>query len=91
MGRLIDTSNIRVKPQYMQDVMGIAMIRCEDLSRILAEVPTEEAYTKDEVIAMLADIKLKIKDVYVSDNGERFIRMTCRDYVQEKINDLEGR
>lgn len=39
-GRLIDVKNIRVKPQYMQDVMGCAMIRCEDLARILANAPT---------------------------------------------------
>lgn len=49
MGRLIDTSNIIVKPQYMQDVMGIAMIRCEDLSRILADAPPVEAIPKDNV------------------------------------------
>lgn len=36
MGRLIDTNDIRVKPQYMQDVMGIAMIRCEILDCLKA-------------------------------------------------------
>ena len=60
MSRLIDANNIRVKPQYMQDVMGIAMIRCEDLARILADAPTVEAYTKDEVIAMFKEIQLEI-------------------------------
>ena len=63
MGRLIDTSNIRVKPQYMQDVMGIAMIRCEDLSRILADVPTIEAIPKDQINKAIEKIKQYICDV----------------------------
>lgn len=38
--RLIDVDAIRVKPEYMENVCGIAMIRAEDLARILNEQPT---------------------------------------------------
>ena len=37
--RLIDADAIRVKPEYMENVCGIAMIRAEDLARILNEQP----------------------------------------------------
>ena len=58
MGRLINTNDIRVKPQYMQDVMGIAMIRCEDLSRILADAPTVEAIPKAQYDELKANITM---------------------------------
>ena len=38
--RLIDADAIRVKPEYMENVCGITMIRAEDLARILNEQPT---------------------------------------------------
>lgn len=38
--RLIDADAIRVKPEYMENICGIAMIRAEDLARILNEQPT---------------------------------------------------
>ena len=38
--RLIDADAIRVKPEYMENVCGMAMIRAEDLARILNEQPT---------------------------------------------------
>lgn len=38
--RLIDADAIRVKPEYMENVCGIAMIRAEDLARKLNELPT---------------------------------------------------
>lgn len=38
--RLIDANAIRVKPEYMENICGIAMIRAEDLARILIEQPT---------------------------------------------------
>jgi len=56
MGRLIDVSNIIVKPQYIQDIMGIATIRCEDLPRILADAPTVEAIPKVEYEARLKEL-----------------------------------
>ena len=63
MGRLIDTNDIRVKPQYMQDVMGIAMIRCEDLLRILADVQTVEAIPKDQINKAIEKVEQYICDV----------------------------
>lgn len=38
--RLIDAENIRIKPEFMHDVCGMAMIRVEDIVRILNEQPT---------------------------------------------------
>lgn len=38
--RLIDADAICVKPEYMENICGIAMIRAEDLARILNEQPT---------------------------------------------------
>ena len=38
--RLIDADAIRVKPEYMENICGIAMIRAEDLARILNEQQT---------------------------------------------------
>ena len=37
--RLIDVDAIRVKPEYMENICGIAMIRAEDLATILNEQP----------------------------------------------------
>lgn len=104
MGRLIDTSNIRVKPQYMQDVMGIAMIRCEDLSRILADVPTVEAIPKDQyearlkadMAAMLTDLMMTIGELdnpkykIVCNTPYEVGKGECLDLIQERINALKG-
>ena len=38
--RLIDVDAIRIKPEYMENIWGIAMIRVEDLVRLLNEQPT---------------------------------------------------
>ena len=40
--RLIDANAIRIKPEFMENICGIAMIRVEDLARILNEQPTIE-------------------------------------------------
>ena len=39
-GRLIDDRSIRVKPEYMQSIMGMAVMRVEDLVRVLNDTPT---------------------------------------------------
>lgn len=106
MGRLIDTNDIRVKPQYMQDVMGIAMIRCEDLSRILADVPTVEAIPKAEYetrlkVDMVAMLKELLSDVEKMSNTivERrtttvisWVGMQKKicNLIQQKINELKA-
>ena len=38
--RLIDKDEIRIKPEYMHDICGVAMIRVEDMARILNNAPT---------------------------------------------------
>ena len=38
--RLIDADEIRIKPEYMHDICGVAMIRIEDMARILNDMPT---------------------------------------------------
>lgn len=38
--RLIDADAIRVKPEYLENICGIVMIRAEDLARIINEQPT---------------------------------------------------
>ena len=38
--RLIDADEIRIKPEYMHDICGSAMIRVEDVARIINEMPT---------------------------------------------------
>lgn len=102
MGRLIDTSNIRVKPQYMQDVMGIAMIRCEDLARILADVSTAEAIPKADyenrlkadITAILEEIDLQFDEISFCKRGEwktvPEIKAEYKAIIQEKINELKG-
>lgn len=42
MPRLIDTDEIRIKPEYMHDICGVVMIRVEDIARILNDMPTIE-------------------------------------------------
>ncbi len=37
--RLINAEGIRIKPEFMHDICGIAMIRVEDIVRILNEQP----------------------------------------------------
>ena len=38
--RLIDAEGIRIKPECMHDICGMAMIRVEDIVRIINEQPT---------------------------------------------------
>jgi len=38
--RLIDADEIRIKPEYMRDICGVAMIRVEDIARIINDMPT---------------------------------------------------
>lgn len=38
--RLIDADAIRIKPEYMENICGVVMMRVEDLARILIEQPT---------------------------------------------------
>lgn len=40
--RLIDADELRIKPEYMHDICGTPMIRCEDLARIINDIPTIE-------------------------------------------------
>ena len=37
--KLIDRDNIRIAPEYMENIFGTAMIRVEDLHRILMAQP----------------------------------------------------
>ena len=37
--RLIDADEIKIKPEYMHDICGVAMIRVEDIARILNDMP----------------------------------------------------
>lgn len=97
MGRLIDTNDIRVKPQYMQDVMGIAMIRCEDLARILADVPTVEAISKTDyetrlkadMVAMLTEIQLEIEESENCGKAFHLGLQMANNIIQQKINTLK--
>lgn len=43
---------------------------------------------KADLKAMLTDIKAEIVNVYACNNEAKFIRMTCRDIIQQKINAL---
>ena len=88
MGKLIDTSNIRVKPQYMQDVMGIAMIRCEDLSRILADVPPVKAIPKDQINKAIEKIEQYICDVETDTVKAQSMAQTL-DMFEQMLGDLE--
>ena len=38
--RLIDADELRIKPEYMHDICGSAMIRVQDVARIINELPT---------------------------------------------------
>ena len=38
--RLIDADTSRVKPEYLENICGVVMMRVEDLARILNEQPT---------------------------------------------------
>ena len=38
--RMIDADELRIKPEYMHDICGVAMIRVEDVARIITEMPT---------------------------------------------------
>lgn len=40
--RLIDSDEIRIKPEYMHDICGSVMIRVEDVARIITEMPIIE-------------------------------------------------
>ena len=38
--RLIDSDKLIIKPDYIHDICGMAMIRLEDVVRIINEMPT---------------------------------------------------
>ena len=69
--RLIDADAIRVKPEYMENICGIAMIRAEDLARILIEQPT-----------ISGDQKLNpVKPVRDEKTGRIWLCGNCGSYV----------
>ena len=83
----------------MQDVMGIAMIRCEDLSRILADAPTVEAIPKADyenrlkadMVAMLTELQLEIQEYSgCSCSCSDGIVDDIDDVIQQKIDALKG-
>ena len=90
----------------MQDIMGIAMIRCEDLSRILADVPTVEAIPKAEyearlkadMVAMLTEIQLECEENTVrwyvgrvdGKSDDVILIDTLNEVIQQRINALKG-
>ena len=48
-----------------------------------------EARLRADMAAMLNEVKAEIMNVYACDNDSKFVRMTCRDIIQEKINSLK--
>lgn len=52
-------------------------------------VKDSEARLKADMAAMLNEVKAEIMNVYAYNNDSKFVRMTCRDIVQEKINALK--
>ena len=44
--RLINADEIKIKPEYMYDICGSAMIRVEDVARIINDIPTIDTQPK---------------------------------------------
>ena len=55
--RLIDSDELRIKPEYMHDICGTVMIRVEDIARIINDMPTIEPQKWIPCSEMLPDIK----------------------------------
>ena len=53
--RLIDSDEIRIKPEYMHDICGTVMIRVEDVARIINEMPTVNQWIPCEEFMPLFD------------------------------------
>ena len=48
-----------------------------------------KAEANRQMVDMLTEIKAEIVNVYACNNEAKFIRMTCRDIIQEKIKSYE--
>ena len=72
--RLIDVDEIRIKPEYMHDICGVAMIRVEDIARILNDMPTIQSepeqkrskwiYSIDDIFPM--DSQMECRNCHAS-------------------------
>ena len=80
MGRLIDVADIRIKPNFMHDIMGMAMIRCEDLSRILADIPAVDAIPRERIEQMVAEL-YKEADLMIDGEGEDCMAILIDDAI----------
>lgn len=63
--RLIDTDEIRIKPEYMHDICGSVMIRVEDVARIITEMPTINS--QPQWIPMAKKHPPKRKHIWITD------------------------
>lgn len=86
--RLIDSDEIRIKPEYMHDICGSVMIRVEDVARIINEMPTinpqpqwilcsEKMPEEHEWIGTKkfgTTISDEVHVTFEAHNGDRFVR-----------------
>ena len=83
--RLIDADEIRIKPDFIfYGVCGTPVIRCEDLARIINEMPTIEPQKwipcNDRLPGKLTQV------IYSYENYVGFGYTTDRDYNGEETN-----
>ncbi len=48
-----------------------------------------EIFTKDEVVSMFKEVKEEVNNISATDLGEVFVRNSCKDIIQQKINTLK--
>lgn len=85
--RLIDADAIRVKPEYMENICGLAMIRAEDLARILNEQPTIPYTLEPQLKKLKVPEKCgKCRSCSVAITGSPYCRMEAASSVNSQMD-----
>ena len=86
--KLIDIDELRIKPEYIHNICGTAMIRVEDVMRIISEVPpidpqpqwilcSEKMPEEHEWVGTKefgTTISEKVHVTFEAPNGDRFVK-----------------
>lgn len=92
MGRLIDIDKARKEYSNLTDLTMSDTTLLLTLFSVLDNAPTVEAYTKDQVVAMITELQLDISELksYESADGQDLVMLAdIGTLFQQKINNLK--
>ena len=93
MGEIMMGMSIDEALEYLTDFSMYSPYQ-EAIDKVSAYIEQMQAdyenRLKADMVAMLEEIKEKVKSVSATDLGEVFVRNSCRDVIQQKINEIKA-